>query len=219
VSIFAPFLGKLKPPTLENMVGLNSVSKWYVNQRKILDTVCLDLKKGDFLYIIGGSGSGKTTLLKIITGEIESSLGSVCLFGIKLDSANDSTLAAIRRCIGVIPQHHELISELSVFDNVALSLTLAQRRFLKSEHKESILDTLKRLGLADKAYLPVQGLSGGEAQRVAVARALIRKPELIIADEPTGLATHDREIVRRVRKRSAILRQGSVTFEDPLCIY
>ncbi|MEO7165292.1 MAG: ATP-binding cassette domain-containing protein, partial [Bdellovibrionia bacterium] len=159
-------------------------------------------------------------------------------------SASASTLRTIRRALGYIPQDVKLIPDLTVFDNVAMSLSLAGKRNLSTPSKSRIHELLDRMGLDSKHGNMAASLSGGEAQRVAVARALIRGPELIIADEPTGsqdrdfkwslmdlflkanvagatvvLATHDREVVRRVRKRCAILRGGHVVLEESPCTY
>jgi cell division transport system ATP-binding protein len=226
------------------MIVLNCVSQWYVPQQKILNNVSFTLKKGDFLYIVGGSGAGKSTLLKLLSGDVKPNFGNVHLFGFPLHHAPSNTVCAIRRCIGVIPQKIQLIPELNVFDNVAMSFTISRAHFLRSEHKDRIHDLLKKMGLSHKAKVATGMLSGGEAQRVAIARALIRSPEFIVADEPTGaqdrdftwivmdlllkanqsgitviLATHDRDIVRRIRKKAALLRDGMIQFEDPLCIY
>ena len=154
-------------------------------------------------------------------------------------------MRAIRQSLGFVPQNVRLIPDLTVLDNVALSVTLAGRRVIPAQGRARIGELLDRLGLADKRDKPAQALSGGEAQRVAVARALVRSPELIIADEPTGaqdrdftwslmdlllkanlggatvvVATHDREIVRRVRKRCAMLREGRMHLEEgATCFY
>lgn len=226
------------------MVVLSGVSKWYQGQTRILDQVSLELKKGDFLYVVGGSGAGKSSLLRLLTTEERPSKGTVSLFGYDLSTVSGSTLRAIRQSLGFIPQDVKLISDLSVFDNVALSLSLAGHRVLSAQSKAKISELLNRLGLEPKREKLASTLSGGEAQRVAVARALVRSPELIVADEPTGaqdrdftwslmdlflkssargatvvLATHDREIVRRVRKRCAVLKAGHITLEESLCIY
>lgn len=226
------------------MVSLSGVSKWYQDEIKVLDQVQLDLSRGDFLYLVGGSGAGKSTLLRLLTGEEAPSVGSVSLFGYNLATANQTTLTAIRRLIGYIPQNVQLIPDLTVYENVALSLSLAGHRVLNAKCRSQIGELLNRLGLDHKREKCARSLSGGEAQRVAVARALVRNPELILADEPTGaqdrdfrwslidlflksnaggatviLATHDREIVRRVRKRCAVLRGGHITLEEALCIY
>jgi cell division transport system ATP-binding protein len=226
------------------MIVLSDVSKSYHGQSKILENVSLTLKKGDFLYLVGGTGAGKSSLLRMIATEEAPSRGTVSLFGYSLTSVSQTTLRAIRQAIGYVPQGLRLIPDLTVFDNVALSLSLAGKRVLSASAKAKVSELLHRLGLEAKRDKFISSLSGGEAQRVAVARALVRTPELVIADEPTGsqdrdytwslmdlflkantggatviIATHDREIVRRVRKRCAILREGQVSLEEGMCIY
>jgi len=228
----------------ELMVVLSGVSKSYFGQSQVLDQVSLELKKGDFLYVVGGSGAGKSSLLRLIATEEAPSRGTVSLFGYDLSRVSPSTLRAIRQSLGYVPQDVRLIPDLSVYDNVALSLSLAGRRVLSTQSKAKISELLNRLGLDAKRDKLAGTLSGGEAQRVAVARALVRAPELIVADEPTGaqdrdftwslmdlflkanltgstvvIATHDREIVRRVRKRCATLKGGAISLEESLCIY
>lgn len=227
------------------MLQLNGVSKWYFNQTRVLDQVHLDLKRGDFLYVVGGSGAGKSSLLRMLATEEAPSSGNVSLFGYNLATISPSTLRAIRQAIGYIPQNVRLIPDLTVYDNVALSLSLAGRRVQGTDTRRQVLELLERLGLSHQANKIAGTLSGGEAQRVAVARALVRAPEILIADEPTGaqdtqftwslmdlflkanvggatviVATHDREIVRRVRKRCAVLKNGQVMLEEGgACFY
>lgn len=226
------------------MVHLSSVSKSYHGQNRVLSEVSFDLKKGDFLYVVGGSGAGKSSLLRMLATEEFPSEGQFSLFGYSLASASSSRLRTIRRALGYVPQDTRLIPDLSVFDNLALSLTLAGQRILTAQSRAQISELLNRIGLEHKRDHWAATLSGGEAQRVAVARALVRSPELVIADEPTGsqdrdftwslmdlflkanvrgativLATHDREIVRRVRKRCAILKDGHISIEEAACIY
>lgn len=226
------------------MVALSGVSKWYTGQTRVLDQINLNLKKGEFLYVVGGSGAGKSSLLRILATEESPSTGSISLFGYSLSQVSPSTLRAIRQTLGYVPQDIRLIPDLTVFDNVALSLSLAGHRVLSAQSKAKIAELLHRLGLETKRDKLASTLSGGEAQRVAVARALVRSPELIVADEPTGsqdrdytwslmdlflkasvggatvvIATHDKEIVRRVRKRCAVLRGGHISFEEALCTY
>jgi cell division transport system ATP-binding protein len=226
------------------MIDLNSVSKWYVNQSKILEQVSFQLKQGEFLYVVGGSGAGKSSLLRILATKEAPSIGSVSLFGYNLANIGSSTLRTIRQCLGCVPQGIKLIPDFTVYENIALSLSLSGRPFYTAYSKAKISELLNKLGLESKRDKLAFTLSGGESQRVAIARALVRAPELIIADEPTGaqdrdftwslmdlflkanlegstviLATHDREIIRRLRKKCAVLRGGRVSVEDSPCFY
>ncbi len=225
------------------MILLKDVTKTYSKQTRALEQVNLELKKGGFLYVIGGSGAGKSTLLRLLATEEEPTLGTVSLFSYDLAQASSQTLRAIRRSIGYIPQDVRLIRDLSVFENIMLSLSLSHQQ-QTLELKNDVDELLSKLGLIHKKNHLVQSLSGGEAQRVAIARALGRRPELLIADEPTGaqdkentwavmdlfqkanasgitviIATHDREIVKRIRKPAIYLKAGRLPQEGSQCIY
>jgi len=222
------------------MVKLSQICKTYHGQTRVLDHLNFELKRGDFVYLVGGTGAGKSSLLRILATEEAATSGKLSLFGQELGSISPSGLRAVRRMIGYIPQDIQLIPDLSVFDNVALSLSLSGgRAWLSTDAKQKTLATLERLGIHNKRDRRAGTLSGGEAQRVAVARALVRDPDLILADEPTGaqdqehtwaimdlflkanlngttviVATHDREIVRRVRKKALTLRNGRISLEE-----
>lgn len=224
------------------MIQLQMLSKGYTERKKVLDQISLTLKKGEFVYVLGGTGAGKSTLLRMLATEELPTEGKLSLFGYDLARVNGSTLQAIRRSIGYVPQNVRLISDFTVFENVALGVSLAGARVMRAEVRSKIYELLDRLALMNLRDTPACQLSGGEAQRVAIARALARGPELFIADEPTGaqdfqntwnvmdllqranisgttmvLATHDREIVRKLRKRCAILSHGKIMIEEALC--
>lgn len=224
------------------MIQLQMLSKGYTERKKVLDQISLTLKKGEFVYVLGGTGAGKSTLLRMLATEELPTEGKLSLFGYDLAHANGSTLQAIRRSIGYVPQNVRLIPDFSVFENVALGVSLAGSRVLRTEVRSKIYELLDRLALMNLRDTQACKLSGGEAQRVAIARALARGPELLIVDEPTGaqdfqntwnvmdllqranisgttlvLATHDREIVRKLRKRCAILSHGKIMIEEALC--
>src|SRR3954469_7686422 len=110
------------------MVVLSEVSKCYFGQTKVLDHISLELKKGDFLYVVGGSGAGKSSLLRLLATEEAPSMGTISLFGYDLSKVSPSTLRAIRQSLGYVPQDIKLIPDLTIFDNVALSLSLAGHR-------------------------------------------------------------------------------------------
>lgn len=238
------------------MIQLQAVSKSYFGEEQVLQQISLEIKKGDFLYVLGGSGAGKSTLLRMLATEEAPSEGLLNLFGYDLSQMTPDALRIVRQSIGYIPQEVRLIPDLTVTDNVALSLATAGSRATLADSRLRTQDLLERLGLGLIKNKRAAILSGGEAQRVAVVRALARNPDLIIADEPTGaqdrdftwsmmelffranaqgatvvLATHDREIVRRIRKRCAILKDGQLSFdvwqggqpgpkpEGPQCFY
>jgi cell division transport system ATP-binding protein len=225
------------------VIELKQASRWYSeSSSRVLDQIELELKKGDFLYVIGGTGAGKSTLLRMLATEETPSSGSVSLFGYDLSTAGPSTLRTIRQALAHIPQKVNLIPDLTVYENVALSAKLAGARSSTSGSRTKIMEVLERLGLSHKKDARADCLSGGEAQRVSIAQAIARKPELILADEPTGaqdpdsawgildlllkenlsgttviVATHDREMVRKVRKKTALLKAGRIQVEDALC--
>ncbi|MBU6376116.1 MAG: ATP-binding cassette domain-containing protein [Bdellovibrionales bacterium] len=219
------------------MISLRQVSRWYAgavsDRSRVLDQLDLELKKGEFLYVIGGTGAGKTTLLRLLATEEHPSSGSLSLFGYDLSGVSASTLQTIRRSISTISQKVQLIPDLSVFENISLAVHAAGNRSWNRDSRDRIFELLEKVQLLSKRDRPASELSGGEAQRVSVVQAIARKPELILADEPTGaqdpesawnvldllmkenltgttvmVATHDREMVRKVRKKTAFLRNG-----------
>jgi len=174
----------------------------------ILQGLCLTVERGEFVAIIGSSGSGKSSLLHVLAGLLPLQQGTVCLCGHSLQ-ASPNELASLRnRYLGFVYQAHHLMPELSAEENVALPLWvggLGHRQALDRAH-----ELLDHLGLAQRfSHLPGQ-LSGGEAQRVAVARALVGRPALVLADEPTGnLDEHTADEVFAALKELCVQEGGS----------
>jgi cell division transport system ATP-binding protein len=228
------------------MVSLRQVSKAYHPNSLVLRNVNLDLKKGEFLFVVGDSGAGKTSLLKLITGEEFASSGTVSADGVRFEPGSGKMLR-LRRRIGVVHQDYRLLKDRTVYENVAIPLFfgragvgLATVSFFGKGAVKLVEDAICAVGLSQKILdAKVKELSGGEQQRVAIARAIINFPDLLIADEPTGsldhdhtwtvmdlfqklsikgmtmlVATHDRDIIRKVRKRTLHLSSGAVRVDD-----
>lgn len=165
------------------MIRFQQVSKRYPNGRQALTNISFELPAGELAFLTGHSGAGKSTLLKLLMGIEKPTAGKVWFDEQELGSLPARGLPALRRRIGMVHQNHQLLFDRSVADNVALPLlVVGQRR----EIDKRIRAALDKVGLLDKARLMPDQLSGGEQQRVGIARAIVNKPPLILADEPTG---------------------------------
>lgn len=202
----------------------------------------IDLKvyPGDFLFIAGASGAGKSTLLRLLFGAEKATSGQVIVGGRNLQAISPNNIAFLRRDVGVIFQDYKLLPRRSVIDNVAFGLEV-QGVKLQERHRLAML-LLKAMGLEDKAHGSPLTLSGGEQQRVSIARALIHRPRLILADEPTGnldqdmtnvifdllleansagvtivVATHNLAIIEELNLRTIVLDRGKIIgdFDSP----
>jgi ABC-type lipoprotein export system ATPase subunit len=172
------------------MIQLREVRKEYAGTPVILDRVSLAVEAGEQLAVIGPSGSGKSTLLNIIGGLDKPDSGTVEVDATKLDQLNERELARFRcNTVGFVFQLHHLLPQYSVLDNVLLPTLAPDGR--KEGARKRAAGLLDRVGMADKAKRQPAMLSGGERQRVAVARALINQPKLLLADEPTGSLSHE----------------------------
>lgn len=221
------------------MVRFENVGMRYGSGPEVLRDVSFALDPGSFTFLTGLSGAGKTTLLKLICIAEPPSRGLITLFGTDLATARRGQLPALRRRVGVVFQDFRLLNHLSAFDNVALPLRLAGKRMADFHHDVSEL--LSWVGLGNRMQARPPTLSGGEQQRIAIARAVVARPDLLIADEPTGnvdpemgarlirliaemnrlgttvlIATHDRHLVESTRAREMRLVEGRLMEMRPI---
>ncbi len=213
-------------------IELKNVFKVYNNGVSALADVSLSIAKGEFVFVIGESGSGKSTLTKLLYREEKPNKGSVYVGGINVAKLRNSNVYKLRRKIGVVFQDFKLLPKLTVYENIAYPL---ESYGMKSDEiRNKVMKAIERVGLKDKLRSYPNQLSGGEQQRVCIARAIVNEPKLIICDEPTGdldpkmskeimdvidtinkelestiiMATHDKEIVNRMKKRVIYLHNG-----------
>ncbi|MCL1038889.1 cell division ATP-binding protein FtsE [Shewanella corallii] len=213
------------------MIRFEQVSKVYPGGQKALTDVSFHLKQGEMAFLTGHSGAGKSTLLKLMTVIERPSAGKVWINGHNIADISRNQVPYLRRHIGMIFQNHHLLMDKSVFDNVALPLVI--EGFSLGEIRKRVDGALDMVGLYGKdKHSPVM-LSGGEQQRVGIARAIVNKPPLLLADEPTGnldpklsmdilrlfetfndagtsvlIATHDLGLIARMKYRTLTLKQG-----------
>ena len=173
------------------MIRLENINKSF-GDLQVLRDVSLEIAKGEVVSIVGPSGAGKTTLLQIIGTLDRPDSGTVCIDGVAVDRMKERELSAFRnRRIGFVFQFHQLLPEFTALENVMIPALIAG--CAKTDARTAALDMLKLLGLAERAAHKPNELSGGEKQRVAVARALINRPAVVLADEPSGsLDTHNK---------------------------
>ncbi|MEA2097734.1 MAG: cell division ATP-binding protein FtsE [Patescibacteria group bacterium] len=216
------------------MISFKKVSKIYNEDGFALKDINFEIKKGEFVSIVGQSGAGKSTLLKLIFAEEKPTQGNVSIKGRDISKIKKGKLPILRRHIGVVFQDFKLLSRKTVFENVAFAMEVSGKSDI--EIKEDVPQVLEIVGLTNKTDSYVNELSGGEKQRVSIARALVHRPDIIIADEPTGnldiintwdiiqllmkinqygttvvLATHNREIVNLINKRVITIDRGKIS--------
>lgn len=167
------------------MVQMNNVTMIYDSSgTEALNGVDLEINEGEFVFLVGPSGSGKTTIIKLLTGEVQAASGEITVNGFDMRRIKRRKLPMLRRTLGVIFQDFRLIDKMTVYDNVAFAMRVVGAA--NKDIKERVPYVLELVGLKGREKRYPQELSGGEQQRVAVARALAHGPKLIIADEPTG---------------------------------
>jgi cell division transport system ATP-binding protein len=213
------------------MLELSSVSKTYTNGYNALLDVSFDIKEGEFLFITGPSGSGKSTFLKLLYGEESPTQGEVIVNGVNVANLKGDRLSFFRRRIGIVFQDYKLIAQRTVAENI--TFVLQAQGYSRKEIQRRLEPTLKLVGLSSKADRFPDQLSGGEQQRVSIARAIIATPPLLLADEPTGnldpdnswqvieileklntfgatviVTTHDEQLVRRCNHPVVQVKNG-----------
>ena len=213
------------------MIHFEHVSKRYASGHEALSELSFELAAGEMAFVTGHSGAGKSTLLKLVALLERPTRGSVTVNGRPLERVSRRGIAAVRRGIGMVFQDHRLLMDRSVFDNVALPLVIAGAA--REEIGKRVRAALDKVGLLAHEAAPPSRLSSGEQQRVGIARAIVAKPPLLIADEPTGnldpqlseeimqlfaqfqqvgtsvlVASHDLHLVKRMGKRVLVLEQG-----------
>lgn len=166
------------------MITLNAVVKRYPDGHEALRGVTLDIEGGEMVFITGRSGAGKSTLLRLMSGIERPTSGALAIHGKDITRLSTSALARLRRNIGLVFQDHQLLMDRSVEENAALPLRIAG--LYGKELKQRVALALEKVGLDGQAKASPLALSGGERQRLCIARAIVNRPRLVIADEPTG---------------------------------
>ena len=199
------------------MIEFKNVSKVYANGTSALKNINLHINKGEFVFIVGSSGSGKSTFLKLIMHEELPSEGTIYLDGINISQITKKEVPYIRRKMGIVFQDFRLIDKMTVFDNVAFAMRVTGAS--ERDVKKRVPYILNLVELQDKANRRPAELSGGEQQRVSLARALVNNPSIIVADEPTGnidpeMSYEIVELLTEINKRSTTILM--VTHEHDL---
>lgn len=166
------------------MIQFTDVVKSYEQGNRALNGVSMQIEDGEFCFLVGPSGSGKSTIIKLITGELKPTSGAVHVNGYSLERIRKREIPYLRRTVGVVFQDFRLIPNMTVYDNVAFAMRVIGAR--EKEIKERVPYVLELVGLENKINRHPNEMSGGEQQRLAIARALVNNPSTIIADEPTG---------------------------------
>lgn len=215
------------------MIEFRNVTKVYSTGITAVDNTSLEIEKGEFVFIVGSSGCGKSTLMKMLMKEVEPTEGQILVNGRDITKISKRSIPNLRRSMGIVFQDFRLLPDKTVYDNVAYAMRVieASPKIIKRQ----VPNVLSLVGLLEKANAYPDQLSGGEQQRVAVARAIVNNPSVLIADEPTGnldpdtaweimsllndinrrgttvvVATHAKDIVDKMQKRVIAIEKGNV---------
>lgn len=220
------------------MIYFKNVSKIYPPHVVALDNISLVIEDGEFVSIVGHSGAGKSTIVKLLIGEELPTMGEVIVGNVSVNSLSEKELPYLRRRIGTVFQDYKLVTYKTAYENIAFAMEAANKT--DKEILEDVPNVLSLIGLEDKANQFPHQLSGGEKQRIAIGRALVHKPDILVADEPTGnldpintweiinlltkineigttviLASHDNEIINKLERRVVIVDHGRIIKDDP----
>ena len=215
------------------VIEFDDVSKFYIGNVGAVKNISLKINMGEFISLVGPSGAGKSTLIKLLTGEEKPTSGRILVAGRDIPKLKKKELPFFRRKVGVIFQDFKLLPKKTVYENIAFALEVSDST--NEEIADKVPKIVELVGLTSRVNALTEELSGGEKQRVSIARALVHNPKLLIADEPTGnldpvstweiiellfkinkqgtivlLATHDKEVVDTLQRRVVTLREGQV---------
>lgn len=224
------------------MIEFKNVSKIYDNDTVALKDIDLNVDKGEFVFMVGPSGSGKSTFIKLLIKEIDETKGNIFIAGRNICNLKNSSIPQLRRNIGCVFQDFKLLPNKTAFENVAFALEVIGRPGY--EIKVQVPQVLKLVGLHTRESSYPHQLSGGEQQRISIARAFVNRPPILLADEPTGnldpttsegimkilsrinltgttvvMATHDRSIVNSMRRRVVELEEGEIIRDQKRGVY
>jgi cell division transport system ATP-binding protein len=219
------------------MIQMQDVHKKYPNGVTAVNGIDVKIDQGEFVYVVGPSGAGKSTFIKMIYREERPSKGVILINGVDIGRLKDKKVPLLRRNIGVVFQDFKLLPTLTVYENVAFALEVIEEK--PSSIKTKVMETLDLVGLKHKARMFPTELSGGEQQRVSIARSIVNSPKVVIADEPTGnldpetsweimnifeeinargttvvMATHNKEIVNTIKHRVIAIENGRIVRDE-----
>ncbi len=222
---------------IKPIIEFRGVSKTYQTGTHALEDVNIKINNGEFVFVVGSSGAGKSTFMKLIMREEKASTGKIVVNGFDLTNMKRKNVPMLRRTMGIVFQDFRLIPNMTVFDNVAFAMHVVGAD--SKEIRREVTKALSKVGLGEKARCLPNQLSGGEQQRVGLARALVNSPDLIIADEPTGnvdpnmsyeivsllteinkrgttilMVTHDHNLVRDFQHRVIMLDGGRIIADN-----
>lgn len=219
------------------MIHLKDVTKTYPNGVTALNGITVDIEQGEFVYIVGPSGAGKSTFIRLLYREEKPTNGEIFVNDYNLMELKEKQIPYFRRNIGVIFQDFKLLEKMTVYENIAFALEVIEES--PRNIRKRVMEVLETVGLKNKARFTPDELSGGEQQRISIARAIVNRPKIVIADEPTGnldpetaldilktfetinangttvlMATHSKSIVNRFKKRVIAIEDGLIARDE-----